>query len=90
MKPLAKVPLKPVKLQNAITGADKYVQPPDIVIEPVSGYEMNYFKSLSKAQNPFGKRNSEFGRINEVKKFRQVLGRQDQDTSKLLMSSLDN
>ena len=25
LKPLARVPLKPVKLSNAVTGADKYV-----------------------------------------------------------------
>ena len=47
-RPLARVPMKAVKMTNHITGSDQYVQPPDIVINPTNGYELDYFKSVSK------------------------------------------
>ena len=45
---LAKVPLKPIRMRNAILGGKDYtVQPPAITIDGTSGYELDYFKSIA-------------------------------------------
>ena len=53
------VPMKQVKYVNKIMGTERLVKAPDIEIDGVSSYRMQYFKQIAQRPNPFGKRVSE-------------------------------
>ena len=88
---LHKIPQKPVKIRNAILGGhDWTVQPPDIKIDGVSGFELDYLKNLVQKQNPYGKKSGELAIVPDVNRLRKAIGRSPKDHSKIFRETLEN
>ena len=65
-------------------GTETVVKAPDMQIEGVSNYRLNYFKSLTQRPNPFNKRNSDVVAVKrEAKVLSQMIGRADRNYEKV-------
>ena len=65
------IPMKPVRIRNAILGGrDWTVHPPDIKIDGTSNYELDYWKNLSQTPMPYGKKSSDLAVVGDVQRLK--------------------
>jgi hypothetical protein len=82
---LHSIPQRPVKMRNEILGGlDRTVQPPDIKIDGISGFELDYLKALVQKPNAYGKKKTgDLAIIPDVTRLRKAIGRPPQDHSRI-------
>ena len=77
------MPQKPVKTKNLVLGSEQIVKGPDMPLDHVCSYRLNYFKCLTQRPNPFNKRNSDVQDRREIKVMSQMIGRSDPNYDKI-------
>ena len=69
--------------KDTIIGIEKMVKGPDMPLDDVNSYRLNYFKCLTQRPNPFNKRNSDVQDRREIKVMSQAIGRSDPNYEKI-------
>ena len=72
-----------MKTKNNIFGLEQVVKGPDMPLDNVCSYRLNYFKCLTQRPNPFNKRNSDVQDRREIKVMSQMIGRSDPNYEKI-------